>query len=164
MAAEAGAGVSSRTHLIRNAALLRESMERVLRILQAGDRDRARRHGISPSQGQALLALSRSGPLTVTGLGEHLHLEKSTASRLAKGLLKRGFVRKRSPASDDRKVILQVTEQGIRLSRRILNDLSEEYVALLGSMDPEVGESLPRLLALLAQGMAAGAPPTHDTG
>jgi len=92
--------------------------------------------------------------MTVTGLGEHLHLEKSTASRLAKGLLVLDLVRKRSPSSDDRVVILQATEQGLRLSRKILNDLSEEYIDLLATLAPGERETLPRLLEGLWRGLS----------
>ena len=93
--------------------------------------------------------------MTVTGLGEHLHLAKSTASRLAKGLLVLDLVRKRSPSSDDRVVILQATEQGLRLSRKILNDLSEEYIELLATLAPEEREALPKLLERLWRGLSS---------
>jgi DNA-binding MarR family transcriptional regulator len=89
--------------------------------------------------------------MTVTQLGDHLYLEKSTASRLAKSLLERDLVRKRAPLSDGRVVILQVTEVGHRLARKIMKDLAEEYMDLLGEFDPEVTEALPKLLDRLTR-------------
>ena len=145
---------SSRPLLIRNASLLQESLRDLVRILQARDRDRARENGLSPSQSDALLALSRIGPMTVTSLGDCLHLEKSTASRLAKGLLTRGLIRKRSPTSDDRKVILQLTEPGMRLARKVLNDCSEEFAGILDSLDPESRNMLPTLMGELSRAVA----------
>ena len=85
-------------------------------------------------------------PMTVTELGDHLYLEKSTASRLAKGLLNKDLVRRRAPDGDGRVVILQVTESGHRLARKILNDLSEEYQDLLEEFEAEVRAALPRVL------------------
>jgi len=153
----------SRTSLLRDATLLQESLGELIRVLQFRDRDRACCYELSVSQCHALQTLVREGPITVTQLGDNLYLEKSTASRLANGLLDRGLVRKRSPGSDGRVVILQVTEQGLRLSRRILNDLAEEYLELLEGFDPEVREALPRLLARLTQTISARANPSGPT-
>jgi DNA-binding MarR family transcriptional regulator len=93
--------------------------------------------------------------MTVTSLADCLHLEKSTASRLAKGLLARGLIRKRSPTSDDRKVILQLTEAGMRLARKVFNDSSEEFVGILESLDPESGSMLPPLMGELSRAVAS---------
>lgn len=157
---------SNRPALLRNAARLQESLSALVRAFQSWDRARVARHGLSVSQSQALLALYGVGPLTVSALGEHLHLEKSTASRLAKALLQKGLVRKRSPASDDRKVVLQLTEQGMRLSRKVLNDLVEDHVELLEAMDPDEGAALPKVLDQLIRALVSGgqAPQLHDSG
>lgn len=153
----------SRTSLQRDATFLQESLGGLIRLLQSRDRDRACCYELSVSQCHALQALVKRGPITVTQLGDGLCLEKSTASRLANGLMDRGLVRKRSPGSDGRVVILQVTEQGLRLSRKILNDLSEEYMELLEEFDPEVRKALPRLLERLTQTIMARANPSGPT-
>lgn len=147
--------------LLRDASHLQETLGELIRVLQSRDRDRACCYGLSVSQCHALQILVKEGPLSVTKLGGQLHLEKSTASRLANGLLQRGLVRKRSPDSDGRMVILQISEQGLRLSRKILNDLAEEYMDLLADFDPEVRQALPKLLerltaTFLAQSNASG--------
>ena len=158
-ASESNAPPSGRPSLLRAAARLEETLGTLSRALQARDRGRAARYDLSVSQFHALLALEKGGPTPVTGLGDRLHLEKSTASRLAKGLLARGLVRKRSPASDDRVVILQATEQGLRLSRRILNDLSEEYTDLLAGIDPPMREALPQALERLLEELELSSSP-----
>ena len=48
-------------------------------------------------------------------------------------------------------MILQVTEAGQRLARKIHNDLAEEYRDLLEEFDPEVRAALPHLLDRLTQ-------------
>lgn len=151
---EGGLRALDRRSLMRDASLLQDALGELIRVLQSRDRDRACCYDLSVSQCHALQTLIREGPLTVTQLGDELHLEKSTASRLANGLLDRGLVRKRSPDSDGRVVILQVTEQGLRLSRKILNDLAEEYMSLLTDFEPEVRKALPKLLERLAQSVA----------
>ena len=140
-----------RPALIRDAARLQESVADLIRVLQFRDRDRACCYDLSVSQCHALEALVKNGPMTVTRLGDFLYLEKSTASRLAKALLEKELVRRRAPKNDGRIVILQVTEAGQRLARKILNDLAEEYRELLEEFDPEVRAALPRLLDRLTQ-------------
>ncbi len=148
---------SSPASLVREAARLQDALGELIRVLQFRDRDRACCYDLSVSQCHALQTLVREGPMTVTGLGDALYLEKSTASRLANKLLDEGLVRKRSPRSDGRVVILQVTEQGHRLSRKILNDMAQEYMDLLEEFDPAVRDALPRILERLTKNMAARA-------
>ncbi len=154
---------AGRSSLVREASALQEALGSLLRMLQHRDRDRAERYDLSGSQFHAIQALAREGPMPVTKLGDALVLEKSTASRLAKGLLDRGLVRKRSPQSDSRVVILQLTEQGQRLSRKILNDLSGEYMEILEPFDPEVRRELPDYLERLTFHLAAGMGPARTS-
>jgi DNA-binding MarR family transcriptional regulator len=97
--------------------------------------------------------------MTVTQLGDHLYLEKSTASRLAKSLLEKELVRKRAPLADGRIVILQVTETGHRLARKIMKDLAGEYMDLLGEFEPEVRAALPKLLDRLIRNISGRTDP-----
>ena len=143
--------MANRPSLLRDAARLQEALADLIRVLQFRDRDRACCYDLSVSQCHALQALIQTGPMTVTQLGGQLYLEKSTASRLAKALLAKDLVRKRAPQADGRVVILQVTEAGHRLARKILNDLSEEYMDLLEGFEPEVRAALPLLLDRLKQ-------------
>ena len=147
-------GTIHRPTLIRDAARLQEALSGLIRLLQFRDRDRACCYDLSVSQCHALEALIQVGPMTVTQLGDHLYLEKSTASRLAKALLEKGLVRRRAPNADGRMVILQVTEAGHRMARKILKDLSEEYIDLLEDFDPEVRAALPQLIDRLSNTIA----------
>ena len=152
-----------RPGLIRDSARLQESLGGLIRVLQSRDRDRACCYDLSVSQCYALEALIQHGPMPVTQLGDLLHLEKSTASRLAKALLSKGLVRKRAPLADGRVVILQVTEAGHRLARKILNDLAEEYMDLLEGFEPETRAALPVLLDRLTQTISRRAGPDGPT-
>lgn len=143
---EIGTEIGSHPSALRAASILQDSLLGLGRLLQSLDRQRGDRLGIPASLIHGLLAIGHAGPFTVTELGRQLRIDTSTASRLAKGLIARGLVRKRSPATDERRVVLQITEQGMRLSRRIENDLAQESSDLFLSMDPQVRERLPGLL------------------
>jgi MarR family transcriptional regulator, 2-MHQ and catechol-resistance regulon repressor len=132
--------------LVRDASRLQGALMELMRVLRSRDRDRASGYSLSASQCHTLQALARQGPMTVNDLAARLYLEKSTASRLAASLMEKDLVRKRAARTDGRTVVLQVTEKGLRLSRRILNDLAVEYMELLKQLDPEVRSALPQLL------------------
>ncbi|MBT8397018.1 MAG: MarR family transcriptional regulator [Gemmatimonadetes bacterium] len=152
-----------RPSLLRDAARLQDALGELIRVLQFRDRDRACCYDLSVSQCHALQALIQNGPMTVTELGTHLYLEKSTASRLAKALLEKELVRKRAPKADGRVVILQVTEAGHRLARKIMNDLSEEYTDLLEGFEPDVRAALPLLLDRLTRTISTRMDPKGPT-
>ena len=135
-----------RHDLVRESSRVQRALGELLRVLQFHDRIRVRSYDLSVSQCHALQVLVQAGPMTVTDLGDHLYLEKSTASRLAKGLLEKKLIRRRAPRADGRVSILQLTESGQRLARRILNDLNEEYMSLLENFDPAIRRALPGLL------------------
>ena len=71
--------------------------------------------------------------------------------------------RKRAPQTDGRVVILQVTEAGHRLARKILNDLAEEYMDLLEEFEPQVRAALPLLLDRLTQTISSRVDPIGPT-
>ncbi len=156
-------GTIHRPSLLRDAARLQDALGELIRVLQFRDRDRACCYDLSVSQCHALQALIQNGPMTVTELGAQLYLEKSTASRIAKALLEKELVRKRAPKADGRVVILQVTEAGHRLARKIMNDLSEEYMDLLEGFEPEVRAALPLLLDRLTHTISTRMDPQDPT-
>ena len=63
-----------------------------------------------------------------------LGLEKSTASRLADGLIGEGLVRKRPSMTDGRSVVLQLTEAGLRTARAMLNNRTEVWMGVVGGV------------------------------
>jgi DNA-binding MarR family transcriptional regulator len=132
--------------LIRDASRTRAALGELLRALQLRDRDRACCYELSASQCHALQVLYQEGPVTVTRLADHLYLEKSTASRLARSLLTKELIRRRAPRDDGRQVILQLSERGHRLARKIINDQEEEYRDLLSGFSREVRSALPMVL------------------
>ena len=153
--------------LLRFAHILPELLSRLQPRLRALDRQLAERHGLTESQWSGLEVLERDGPQTVTGLGEALGLEKSTASRLADGLIAGGLARKRPSLTDGRSVVLQLTDGGLRKVRAMLNDRTEVWMGVVARWSEGGGrDDLPRLLhdltnalkltpALLRPGMAS---------
>lgn len=65
-----------------------------------------------------MLVLWEQGKLTVTQIGEELHLDSGTLSPLLTKLVKQGYVIRKKSANDQRSVIIALTPAGVRLERK----------------------------------------------
>ena len=134
---------------------LSDALGELIRVIQFRDRDRACCYDISVSQCYALKRVIAAGALTVNDLAAHLYLDKSTASRVANGLVDKGLlIRERDP-EDGRVVRLVATPEGASLCSTIESDLTREYVDMLSDFDPEVRAAITRLVARLGRSFTA---------
>lgn len=132
-----------------------EALSDLIRIVQFRDRDRACCYDVSVSQCYALKAVADGGPLTVNDLAAHLFLDKSTASRIANGLVDLGYLARARDPADGRVVRLVVTPEGRAVHDRIREDLEREYAELLSDFDQEVRHGLIMVLGRLGRAFAA---------
>ena len=132
--------------LERDAAALQAAVSELVRVYQFRDRDRICCHDISVTQCYALETLVQHGPMRSTALAERLFLDKSTTSRVAATLVKKGYVEQRADEADGRATALQVTAAGRRLYRRITDDLIEQQKQLLQDLDPDVRDGVVRVI------------------
>jgi len=137
-----------------SARVVAEALAELVRVVQFRDRDRACCHGVSVSQCYALKGVVDARGLTVNELAGYLYLEKSTASRIANGLVDRGLVARERDPDDGRVVRLVATSQGVTLARRIEADLLQEYSELVADFDPTVRSEVADLLNRLGQALA----------
>ncbi|HSL81432.1 MAG TPA: MarR family transcriptional regulator [Thermoanaerobaculia bacterium] len=136
---------------------LHRELSELLRVVQFRDRDRICCYDVSVSQCYALEAVLRRGPLTLNELAAHLYLDKSTASRVVKALVEKGYVERRPHPEDGRAVQLLATEAGRRLHAVIERDLLSQVEGLVADFDPEVRRALGSLLARLGRAAVAAA-------
>jgi len=126
---------------------------RLIRMVQLRDRDSICCHDLSVSQCHALKALVER-PLMLNELAASLYLDKSTTSRIADALLKKGYaIRERHP-EDGRARVLTITEPGRRLFARIEEQLIDSLQHLVADIEPAMRDSLLVLLDRLVK--AAG--------
>ncbi len=129
-----------------DAAALQAAVSELVRVYQFRDRDRICCHDISVTQCYALETLVQHGPMRSSTLAERLFLDKSTTSRVAATLVKKGYVEQRADEADGRATALQVTAPGRHLYKRITADLVEQQKHLLQDLDPEVREGVVRVI------------------
>ena len=100
--------------------------------------------GLSQHERQLLHHVPAEGGVALTDIARHLLLPKSTASVAVKDLERRGFVRRRRDARDERRLAIVLTAEG---RRRVAADTvlePERLARALAALPP------PRRAALLA--------------
>jgi len=94
---------------------IRDIYRSVLKRLNA----RLRKERITFSQYSVLLALSRNGPMQMNKLGEHMLVAPANVTGLVDRMEKKGYVRRRRDESDRRLYVIEPTEEGERIFRKI---------------------------------------------
>lgn len=157
MRAEAMSGEKS---IDRDARALQRALTDMVRVYQFRDRDAICCYDVSPGQSHALERLATEGAMTMNEFAASLFLEKSSASRLADGLERKGYISRKAHPDDARYVQLSLTKRGRILFEKIESDLLQERRAVLADLRPEerraVIRAVERLADLAARGVRAG--------
>ncbi len=140
--------------LERDVRAFTDALGEMVRVVQFRDRDRACCHDLSVTQCYALEGIVDAGGLTVNELAAHLFLDKSTVSRVARGLVERELVARGADAADGRVVRLVATARGREVHRAIASDLLEEYRGMLADLGPEARASVVRVVERLGSAFA----------
>ncbi|MBU3031345.1 MarR family winged helix-turn-helix transcriptional regulator [Paracoccus marinaquae] len=106
--------------------------------------------GLTIPEWRVLAHLGRSGAVSVRDINIRVNLDKSMVSRAATRLEEAGMVRKSEHETDRRLIVLELTDEGRALMRR-LGRIAEEFQAeLLADLGPEAAtldRALRRLIA-----------------
>jgi len=140
--------------LLSDAQDLSGALSELIRVVQFRDRDRACCYELSVSQCYALKAVVDGSGLTINELAAHLYLDKSTASRIADGLVEKAMLTRERDPDDGRIVRLVATAEGREITGTIEGDLAREYAELLSDFDPEIRAAITRLVARLGRSFA----------
>jgi DNA-binding MarR family transcriptional regulator len=119
-------------------AALEDALRRLLRqVAHAGWLMEAHDHGgvrVSPSEVLALGELSEATVLSQGELAGRLGLEKSTVSRLAAGMERRGWLARERDPGNRRLYRLRLTADGRDAAGRVGDDLRARHGALLAEL------------------------------
>lgn len=106
--------------------------------------------GLTYPQYITMLVLWESdGPLSMGDLGARLHLDSGTLAPLIKRLVHLGVVERQRDPSDDRRVLVTLTEQGVTM-RQTACDIPDRMSGRFG-LDPQAAGALRDDLVRLAQ-------------
>jgi len=105
--------------------------------------------GLTYTQYITIIALWENDNQTVSGLGEKLFLESNTLTPILKKLEAEGYLRRQRSTSDERQVVVSLTDEGRALRERAFHvslaeatGLTPEEFALLRDMTVKMRNSL----------------------
>ncbi len=127
------------------------SLTALLRLYQFRDRNQIRMSGITASQAYVLDAVARLGPSWITRIGEELHLNKSTVSRLVDSLEESGLVKRRPDPQNHRASMIHLTPAGRSKHDQMVGVLKSEYALILAKVPLNVVSQLVAILERLTQ-------------
>ena len=142
---------------------LYEAIRALLRAYQGRDRERPCYFDLSITECTNLEQIVRNGPMTVNELARRLHVDKSNASRVARSLERKKYVRRGSHSRDGRAVELGATEAGVAIERRLRAAIVARQKASLRKYEPRVRSLLPRMLQDLASAVVRPETPVRKT-
>jgi DNA-binding MarR family transcriptional regulator len=111
--------------------------------------------GLTHPQYLAMLALWQYGPISLTELSGHLHLEPATTSPLVRRLEAMGLLRRERDGADERALLLVLTDAGRDL-RSLAVPIPATMVERL-ALEPAEIEQIRRAAELLVAACAAAA-------
>ena len=109
--------------------------------------------GLTHPQYLAMLALWQYGPISLTELAGHLHLEPATTSPLVRRLESMGLLRRERDDADERALLLVLTEKGRDL-RNLAVPIPTRMVERL-ALEPAQIEEIRRAAELLVAACTA---------
>jgi DNA-binding MarR family transcriptional regulator len=110
---------------------------------------------LSSSEARALIELVKARGIAQGELASLLGLEKSTVSRLAAGLERKGWIRRGRDEGNQRYVRLYLTAEGGAVAARLWNAWQSRQARILGALTVEEREGLSAGLRGLVRGLAA---------
>ena len=122
---------------------------------------------LSASEARALIELVAARGIAQGQLGTLLGLEKSTVSRLAAGLERKGWVRRGRDEANQRYIRLYLTPEGSRVAARVWSAWQTRQARILAALSVEERAGLASGLrglirGLAAEGLVADVPPPGD--
>lgn len=134
-----------------------EDVERLLRSVSQLVRRRGRESlsgfAVTPPQFNALIDISKTGPLTMGELCQHLYLASSTVTDLVDRMERAALVERTRDGEDRRVVRLRVTTRGQMVIDGVMAARTTYLAAVLGRLTPEQRDAVLGALQLIAQEM-----------
>ncbi|NUO51809.1 MAG: MarR family transcriptional regulator [Polyangiaceae bacterium] len=132
-----------------------DSLRRIVRALRESSRAAEDSLGVSGAQLFALQALARTPNLSLNELAARTRTHQSTVSVVMKRLVEQGLVRRRTSASDGRRMELAVTRRGAALLERAPHAAQERLIAGIDHLPASERRVLASTLERLVAAMAA---------
>ena len=94
-------------------------MQKLVRVFKLFERDEIKAYGFTTSQCNTILALYKSGGLTMNELSEKMNLDSSTMTRILDNLVRDKYISRDKDEFDRRIVIVSLTDMGKDVAKKI---------------------------------------------
>lgn len=98
--------------------------------------------GLTIPQLVAMHVLHYTGPSSITGLVDKLHLSASATSHLVDRLHERGYVERVEDPDDRRQKRVSITPTGVDLMERLQAERGRDFAAVMAELDPALRDEL----------------------
>jgi DNA-binding MarR family transcriptional regulator len=105
--------------------------------------------GLSSADWRILITIGAFAPLSTKQLSDHSAIDKSTVSRTTAALVQRGFVARKVDATDQRLVVLRLTQRGRTLCDNVVHSIQKWDALLLEALSERQLSVLRSVLTLL---------------
>ncbi|MFC4599153.1 MarR family winged helix-turn-helix transcriptional regulator [Cohnella hongkongensis] len=122
-----------------------------------------RKLGLTYTQYIALLVLWEEGRVTVKRLGQRLYLDSGTLTPLLKKLEQMGLITRTRDPQDERSVIAELTDAGVRLKEKA-REIPEQLFCRAGVSPGEANRLREQITGLLRKAQGAALPPSPIGG
>jgi len=132
--------------LVADGRAFSAALSALVRAYQYRDRERSCYGNLSVTECYALETIAEEGPLSVDGLAKRLFMDKSTASRVALSLGRKGYLSRDRRPTDRRTVELAATALGRTTHDRVRAGLEAKWTRLLAGYSGPVRRAVTALL------------------
>jgi DNA-binding MarR family transcriptional regulator len=98
--------------------------------------------GLNRSQKRTLMLLRRKGSQPMTGIVQHMNIEKGSMTTVVDNLIEKGLARRERDMDDRRRVIISLTAEGIRTGAELENKLCAHIDERLDELGPDKKEAV----------------------
>jgi len=145
-----------------DAKALQRALTRLIRVYRFRDHQAVCCYDVSAAQCHGLEFLAESGGATLGGFAAALFLEKSSASRMIDGLVRKGYVRRDPHPEDRRSLQLRLTPEGAALAETLERDMLSERRLVLEGFGAEERETIIAAVQKLADQAVGCCTPEPD--
>lgn len=129
------------------------SLRRIIRAVGLYSRELLRRRNLTTSQLATLRQLGRYGPLPAGRLARGIAVSQATITGVVDRLEERGLVTRSRDSRDRRRVVVDLTEAGLRVVASSPPPLHERFMLRLAELPPAERREIDRMLGRIVEMM-----------
>lgn len=113
------------------------SVRKLVRAVYLDAQKMSKQFGLTGPQSAVLRLLASQGPISSAGVSRLLYVTPSNITGIIDRLVRKGLVERIRKNGDRRVALINLTEEGRRLSRALPDPIERKFIAQLADLEPE---------------------------